>query len=354
MAKLIRQGKPKAGLPPGSVVYVGDKAKAPTRITLFDYEPDSYVETVIAEIEECEALRGRKSNTWINVDGLRDTDLIIKLDSLFGVHPLVLEDIVNTNQRPKMEDYGDYIYVVLKMLYFDTDKSPQMISEQLSLVIGSNYILSFQEEYGDYFDNIRERLRKDKGRLRKMGSDYLAYTLLDTIIDNYFIVLEKFEEDITRIEERLMKGQRVEASEIHQLMRWLVYLRKQVSPVRELVGSLHRTDSPLIRKSTKIYFRDLYDHTVHVIDTIESFRDILAGVHDIHLSSINIKTTEVMKVLTMISTVFMPLTFIVGVYGMNFDHMPELRWEYGYFAVWFVIIVIAWCMRIYFKKKKWI
>ncbi len=354
MPKFTHQGKSKAGLPPGSMVYVGSKAPTPTKITLFDYEPDNYVETIIADIDECTAFRGKKSNTWINVDGLRDTDLLAKLDSLFGVHPLVLEDIVNTDQRPKMEDYESYIYVVLKMLYFNPAKSPDMIAEQLSLVIGSNYVLSFQEEEGDYFHNIRERIRKDKGRLRRMGPDYLAYVLLDTIVDNYFVVLEKFEEDIGRIEERLMKGIRVEASEIHYLKRRLIFLRKQVSPVRELVGALQRSESRLINKNTAIYYRDLYDHIINVIDTIESFRDILSGLHDIHLSSINIKTNEVMKMLTMISTVFMPLTFIVGIYGMNFDNMPELGWEYGYFAVWGVILVIALSMRVYFKRKKWL
>jgi magnesium transporter len=353
MTKIARQGKPKAGLPPGSLVYVGNKAHTPTRITLFDYDAEHHTEKVITDIPQCAQFKESKSTTWINVDALRDTQLIAKLDSLFGVHPLVLEDIVHTDQRPKMEDYGEYIYVVLKMLYFDP-KSPDMVCEQLSLIVGSNYVLSFQEEEGDYFDNIRERIRKDKGRVRKMGADYLAYNLLDTIVDNYFIVLEKFEEDIGRIEDRLMKGKPVEGSEIHYLKRRLIFLRKQISPVREVVAALYRADSKLVHKTTEIYFRDLYDHVINVIDTIESFRDILSGLHDIHLSSINLKMNEVMKLLTMISTVFMPLMLIVGIYGMNFDYMPELHWRLGYFAVWGVMSVIALFMWIYFKRKKWL
>jgi magnesium transporter len=351
MSKISRQGKQKAGLPPGSMVYVGDKAHKPTRITLFDYDSGDYVEKSITDLQECGAFKDKKSTTWINVDALTDTTLISRLDSLFGVHPLVLEDIVNTDQRPKMDDHGEYIFVVLKMLYYDP-KSPEMVCEQLSLVIGSNYLLSFQEEEGDYFDNIRERIRKDKGRVRKMGPDYLTYTLLDTIVDNYFIVLEKFEEDIVRIEDRLAKG-RVDAAEIQHLKRRLVLLRKQISPVREVVAGLQRADSKLISKDTEIYFRDLYDHVISVMDTIESFHDIVSGLHDIYLSSINLKMNEVMKMLTMISTVFMPLTFIAGVYGMNFKHMPELSWEYGYFVVLGAMFAIALWMRMYFKRKKW-
>jgi magnesium transporter len=352
MTKLAR-GKAKAGLPPGSLVYVGNKSNVPVRITLFDYSTEDYTEKTITSIEECSAFKDKKSTTWINVDALTHTDTIAKLDSLFGVHALVLEDIVNTDQRPKIEDYGDYIYIVLKMLYYEP-KSPQMQSEQLSLIIGSNYLLSFQEEEGDYFDHIRERIRQDKGRLRKMGPDYLAYALLDTIVDNYFIVLEKFEEDIAAIEERLMKNAPIDTGEIHRLKRRLVVLRKQISPVREVVGALQRMESKLICKETGIYFRDLYDHVISVIDTIESFRDIVSGLHDIYLSSINLKMNEIVKVLTMISTVFMPLTLIVGIYGMNFDHMPELHWEYGYFGVLGVMLAIVWAMMVFFKRKKWL
>jgi magnesium transporter len=353
MKKIAPQGKPKAGLPPGSMVYIGDKGRAPTKVTLFDYEPDSYVQTVVADIDECMALKGDKSTTtWINVDGLGNTQWIAKLDSLFGVHPLVLEDIVNTEQRPKTEDYGDYIYIVVKMLYNDP-KSSEMVSEQLSLVIGRDYLLSFQEEEGDYFNNIRDRIRQDKGRIRRLGSDYLAYVMLDTIVDNYFVVLEKFQEDIGRVEDRLMGKQAVHASELHHLKRRLIFLRKQIAPMREVVSALQRVDSKLIHKTTGVYLRDLYDHVISVMDTIDSFRDVLSGLHDIHLSAINLKTNEVVKLLTIISTIFMPLMLIVGIYGMNFEHMPELRWKYGYLAVWLVMIGIVMVMTVYFKRKKW-
>lgn len=354
MTKLIRRGKPKAGLPPGSVVFVGEKKGPSTRITLFDYNEDQYVEKVITNLEECMPFKDQKTITWINVDGLADTIFIAKLDQLFGVHPLVLEDIVNTDQRPKMEDYGSYIYVVLKMLYVDV-VTQDMVSEQLSLVIGPNYVLSFQEEPGDYFDNIRERIRLYKGRVRKMGADYLGYALIDTIVDNYFLVLEKMEQDISQVEEKLMAGVgKVDATELHHLKRDLIFLRKQIAPVRELVGALQRADSKLIHKNTEIYLRDLHDHIVSVMDAIESFRDVVSGLHDIYLSSINLKMNEIMKVLTVISTIFIPLTFITGVYGMNFEHMPELKWETGYYEVLSVMVILGLTMVLYFKRKKWL
>ena len=354
MTKLIRRGKSKAGLPPGSLIYVGEKNGPSTRITLFDYDAERYAEKTITNLEECVPFKEQKSITWINVDGLTDMSFIAKLDQLFGVHPLVLEDIVNTEQRPKMEDYGEYIYVVLKMLYIE-GKTQDIISEQLSLVIGPNYVLSFQEKEGDYFDNIRDRIRKAKGRVRKMGADYLAYVLLDTIVDNYFLVLEKMEEDIARVEEKLMAAAgKTSSSEIHHLKRDLIFLRKQVSPVRELVNALQRADSKLIHKTTEIYLRDLHDHVISVVDAIESFRDILSGLHDIYLSSINLKMNEIMKVLTVISTIFIPLTFITGIYGMNFKFMPELEWRTGYFEVLAVMLVLALIMMLYFKRKKWL
>lgn len=353
MTKLIRRGRSKLGLPPGSLVYVGDKNKPSIRITLFDYDEEKYIEKTITNLEECVPFKDQKTITWINVDGLADTAFIAKLDQLFGVHSLVLEDIVNTDQRPKMEDYGEYIYIVLKMLYVENEHD--VVSEQLSLVIGSNYVLSFQEKEGDYFDNIRDRIRSYKGRVRKMGADYLAYVLLDTIVDNYFLVLEKVEEDIAQLEEKLMSsiGQ-VTASEVHHLKRDLILLRKQISPVRELVNALQRADSKLIRNATEIFLRDLHDHVISVMDSIESFRDILSGLHDIYISSINLKMNEIMKVLTVISTIFIPLTFITGVYGMNFEYMPELKWESGYFEVLAVMLVLALSMVLYFKRKKWL
>lgn len=354
MTKLIRRGKSKAGLPPGSLVYVGEKNRPLMRITLFDYDSERYVEKTITNLEECVPFKEQKTITWINVDGLTDTAFIAKLDQLFGVHPLVLEDVVNTDQRPKMEDYGEYIYVVLKMLYIER-QTQNIISEQLSLVIGSNYVLSFQEKEGDYFDNIRDRIRTAKGRVRKMGADYLAYVMLDTIVDNYFLVLEKMEEDISLVEEKLMAAAgKVTSSEIHHLKRDLIFLRKQISPVRELVNALQRADSNLVRKTTEIYLRDLHDHIISVMDAIESFRDILSGLHDIYLSSINLKMNEIMKVLTIISTIFMPLTFIAGIYGMNFKYMPELEWRTGYFEILSFMLAVALTMILYFKRKKWL
>ena len=245
-------------------------------------------------------------------------------------HPLVLEDILNTDQRPKMEEYGDYLYIVLKMLH-DKGKGNQIEAEQVSLVLGPNFVFSFQESGGDVFDQIRERLRTGKGRLRKMGADYLAYTLVDAIVDYYFVILEKLGERIELLEEELVAHPRTETlKEIHTLKREMIFLRKAVWPLREVISGLQRGESPLVQKTTGIYLRDVYDHTIQVIDTIETFRDMLSGVLDIYLSSVSNRLNPVMKVLTIIATVFMPLTFLAGVYGMNFKYMPELEWRWGY------------------------
>jgi len=270
------------------------------------------------------------------------------------LHPLILEDIVNTEQRPKMEDFEQYIFVVLKMLQYN-EKEDEIIAEQVSLILGSNFVISFQETEGDIFDPIRDRIRNSKGRIRKMGADYLAYALLDAVVDNYFTILEKIGEKIETVEEELVANPIPETLQIiHTMKREMIFLRKSVWPLREVVGGLQRAESALIQESTGIYLRDVYDHTIQVIDTIETFRDMISGMLDIYMSSVSNKMNEVMKVLTIFAAIFIPLTFIAGIYGMNFQYMPELEWQLGYFAVLLIMLLVAVSLLVYFRKKKWL
>jgi magnesium transporter len=306
------------------------------------------------EVEECFPFKDKPTVTWINIDGIQRIDVIEKIGKYFNLHPLALEDIVNTGQRPKMEDFVDYIFVVLKMLYYD-EKERETKAEQLSLVLGPNWVISFQENEGDVFDPIRERIRADKGRIRKMGADYLVYALIDAVVDNYFIILEKIGEKIEEIEDELVANPAPETLQaIHNLKRQMIFLRKSVWPLREVISRLERWESQLINKSTDIYLRDVYDHTIQVIDAIETFRDMLSGMLDIYLSSVSNRMNEVMKVLTIIATIFIPLTLVAGLYGMNFRYMPELEWPWGYPLVLFFMFAIGVLMLIYFRKKKWL
>jgi magnesium transporter len=277
-----------------------------------------------------------------------------KIGTHFGIHPLIMEDILHTGQRPKGEDLGDYLFIVLKMIYHDEEKD-EVIGEQLSLILGPNYVISFQEREGDVFNPIRERIRNAKGRIRKAGADYLAYVLVDAIVDHYFAILEELGGTIESLEEELVTNPRPETLQtIHTLKRELIFLRKSVWPLREVISGLEREESPLITEPTGIYLRDVYDHTIQVIDTIETYRDMVSGMLDIYLSSLSNRMNEVMKVLTMIATIFIPLTFIAGIYGMNFKFMPELEWHWGYPMALVVMLLIVGSMFIYFRRKKWL
>ena len=350
----IRSKLKKAGLPPGSLVYTGTRKLETVRITVLDYDENSFQEEHVAKIEDCFEFKKTPTVTWINIDGLHDVDIIEKIGNQYDFHPLMLEDILHTGQRPKFEDYEKYIYIVLMMLSFD-EESQTVQSEQVSIVLGKNYVISLQENIGDVFEQIRDRIRNAKGKIRKMGADYLMYTLLDAIVDNYFIILEKLGEKIEFLEEELVSNPMGKTlQQIHNLKREMVHLRRSVWPLRELISGIERSESDLILNSTDAYLRDVYDHTIQVIDTVESFRDMVSGMLDIYLSSVSNRMNEVMKVLTIIATIFIPLTFIAGVYGMNFKYMPELKWKFGYFGVWLIMIIITGGMLYYFKKKKWL
>jgi magnesium transporter len=355
MAATLKKRSQKAGLPPGSLVHIGEQKSERTRVFLMDYNEERLEEKEITDIDSCALYKDQSSVTWINVIGLHQVEVLEKLNACFGLHPLVLEDILNTEQRPKLEDFGGYVYIVLKTLFLNGGRGEEVGKDQVSLILGPNFVLSFQEKEGSLFNPINDRIRSGKGRLRKMGPDYLIHAILDTIVDQYFIVLEKLGERIEDLEEELMDRPRPATLQaMHQLKREMIFLRKAVWPLREVISGLERGESPLIQQSTGIYLRDIYDHTIQVIDTIETYRDMLSGMLDIYLSSMSNRLNEIMKVLTIISTIFIPLTFIVGWYGMNFKHMPELEWPWSYPMVIMVMLIIVLVMLFYFRKKKWI
>ena len=344
----------KSGLPPGSLVHLGEKRPEAVRITYFDYDERSFREKQGVSVEECLEFQNTDTITWINIDGIDEISIIEKIGKAYDLHPLILEDIVTSGQRPKFENYNTYAYIVLRMLTYD-DANQAVHSEQISIVLGPAYVISFQEDVGDIFDPIRDRIRFAKGRVRKMGADYLAYSLIDAIVDNYFGILEKIGERIEGLEDELIDDPTEDTlRKIHSLKREMMFLRRSVWPLRELVSGMQRDESPLIGSQTRIYLRDVYDHTIQVIDTIESFRDMASGMLEIYLSSLSYRMNAVMKVLTIIAMIFIPLTFIAGVYGMNFPNMPEIGWRFGYAAVLLLMLVVAAVMLVYFKRRKWL
>ena len=354
MMRFMKKISKKAGLPPGTLVHIGEKKAEKVKIRLIDYDEEHFEERELSSIEACCGYEEKPSVTWINIDGIHELDVAETLGRHYDLHPLVLEDILNTDQRPKVEDYERYLFLTLKMITYE-EKEKIVHVEQVSVILGSSFVISLQESEGDVFDSVRERLRKGKGRIRKSGPDYLAYALMDAVVDNYFLVLEKIGEDIEELEEEVIRKPGPETVEsIQNLKRELLYLRKSVWPLREAILSLEKGESPLIEDKTAIYLRDVYDHSIQIIDTVETFRDMVAGMLDIYLSGVSNKMNEIMKVLTIIATLFIPLTFIVGVYGMNFKYMPELEWHDAYFFVWAVMIAIAVLMLFYFRKKKWL
>ena len=354
MPRVVKERSKKKGLPPGTLIHIGEKKAEEVKITVIEYDEKNVQEKEVEAIEECFIFKEKPVVTWINIEGIHRIENIQKLGDCHGFHPLVLEDILNTDQRPKMEDYKDYLYIVLKMLH--NEKSPEIVAEQISLILGPNFVISFQEGIeSDVFNPLRERIRSGKGRIRRMGADYLAYALIDAVVDNYFVILEKIGEEIEYLEEELVKNPTTQTlHKIHRLKREMIFLRKAVWPLREVIGALERGESTLISDAIKIYLRDVYDHTIQVIDTIETSRDMLSGMLDIYLSSISNRLNEIMKFLTIIGTIFIPLTFIAGVYGMNFEYMPELKWRWGYFALLTLMSGIGITMLFYFKKKKWL
>ena len=353
ISKLLPKTGKRATIP-GTVSYVGKKRETPVKLHILDYNETDYTEKNINSVKESLPFKEGPTVTWLNISGVHDTKIIEDVGEHFHIHPLVLEDIANTTQRPKFEEYDNYLFVILKMAYFQKNTN-EVVLEQISLLIGTDYVISFQEKEGDVLEGLRARIRNNKGRVRKLGSDYLAYGILDMIIDNYFLVLEQIGEQIESLEEKLMHVADQEMlNSIYHLKQELLFLRKSIWPIREVVSGIQRAEHNLIQESTIVYLRDVYDHTIQVVETVETFRDMTSGMLDLYLSTISNRMNEVMKVLTIFAAIFIPLTFIVGVYGMNFDFMPELHWELGYYGIWGIMLTVILGMIIYFKKKKWL
>jgi magnesium transporter len=357
MRKNYRTRIAKTGLPPGSLVHVGERHPEEPLLSLMVYNDQEFKEKTLTGSEELRSWFQEQAEavTWLHIAGLHDIGLMEQLGDLYHLHPLTLEDILYTDQRPKMEDFGNYIYIVLKDFSLPPEPGGQLLHEQISIVFGPHFLISFQERQSPFMEPIRERIRAARGRIRKTGADYLAYTIIDAIVDQYFILLEKQGEKIEALEDQLVTHPgRDTLHAIQNIKREMLYLRKSVWPLREAVSALQRSDSTLVAAATDLYLKDVYDHTIQIIDTIETYRDMLSGMLDIYLSSVSNRLNEVMKVLTIIATIFMPLTFLAGVYGMNFKYMPELEWHWGYFMVLGIMVTVALSMVHFFKRKKWL
>jgi len=353
MSLFLKKSSKKAGLPPGTVVFVGEQKVEEIRITLIDYDENQYEEREIKNIEDCFPYKDTPSISWINIDGVHQVEVIEKLGHHFVLHPLLQEDVVNTHQRPKFDEFEDHLFIVLRMFFFNEEEN-ELEGEQISLIVGANFVISFQERQGDVFEQVRERLRNGRGRIRKKGSDYLAYSLIDAIVDSYYNILERLGESIETLQEQLVaEPKRKDLQIIQHLKRDMLFFRKSVYPLREVVGGLAKSESTLVKEDVLVYVRDVYDHVIQAIDTIETFRDMLSAMMDIYLSSLSNRMNEVMKVLTIIATIFIPMTFLAGVYGMNFKYMPELEWRYAYLFFWIVVSGVLIAMVAYFKRKKW-
>src|SRR6218665_1791263 len=340
------------GAPPGTMFYNGENTDAQVKITLIEFNETEFLEEEFFDFNQC--LRHMKDNQvkWINVEGVHDTELVGSIARTYNIHPLTQEDIVHVDQRPKYEEYDNYLLTIMKMIMY----KEEVYAEQLSIILLKDTVISFQEPGGgDAFDVIRTRLRQCKGRVRKLGADYLFYALMDAVVDYYFTVIEKIGDKIEKIEEEIINDpQRESLIQLYQLKREVIFLRKQVWPVRDMISNLLRSESEFITANTLLFFRDLQDHSTRIIDTVETYRDLLSGIMDIYLSTNSNKMNEVMKVLTIMSSIFIPVTFIAGVYGMNFEFMPELKSPYGYAITWIVMLSVMGGMIYYFKKQKWI
>lgn len=345
----------KTGLPPGSLVHVGKRQVDEAVVSLIEYNPEAITARHLDSAGDTAGCAESPSITWLDIVGLHDTQLLEELGKEFGIHPLVLEDILNTDQRPKAEVFDEYLFVVIKMMRPPAAGSDEIDIEQVSMIVGERFLITFQEKPGDVFNSVRDRLNAGKGRLRKTGADYLAHTLLDSIVDHTFLVLDYLAGRMEVIEESVLaQADSLALHHIYGLKHDLIMIRKAVWPLRDMVGTLIRDEPSLIKPETLPFLRDLYDHSIHAVDSLESYREMASALLEVHLSFVNNRMSEVMKVLTIIATIFIPLTFVAGVYGMNFMYMPELNWKWAYPTVLLVMLGIAGGLLAYFRAKRWI
>lgn len=345
--------KKNPNLVPGTVYYTGKKHKSTTGIEIIDFSKEYFQRFKTSEIEQVFKYEDPSHITWINVDGLNNSEPIIALGNHFNLHPLIQEDIVNIHQRPRIEEYDDFLFMVFKMLHYNEEGV--LTIEHMSLVMGKDYILTFQEADFDVFDDVKDRLEQSRGRIRSSGSDYLMFSLMDAVIDNYFSVVEFLSNKMELLEDKLFDNIDTQhiAGEIQELKKDLLRIRRAVLPLREVISKLEKIESSLIEERTNKYIRNLYDHIIQVQENVEIYREMIWGLMDMHLTNINNKMNEVMKVLTIMASIFIPLTFLAGIYGMNFEYMPELSLKYGYFYLLGIMFLISLWMIWYFKRKKW-
>lgn len=343
------------GLSPGTLIYTGTYKPEFIHISAIHYNENSYEEKKISKEQIRKHNATQDAITWINVEGLTDVSIIEKIGQEFKLHTLLLEDVLNVQQIPKLDDYADEGVLFLTVNEFNETEGQAFEQDQVSLIVGKNFLITFQEREGDAFEPVRQRIRSGKGRIRKSGTDYLAYALLDSLVDSYYSVLDTYHQQLLDIEDAIIGNPRSnQLQNIHDLSKNLITFRKTVSPVREIINRLLKDESGLISQSLHVYLRDLADHVSQIINTIDTNREFLSSLINTNLSNINNRMNEIMKVLTVISSIFIPLTFLVGVYGMNFDNMPELRWHYGYFIVWGIMLFIVVVQISIFKKNKWL
>ncbi|PKP25806.1 MAG: magnesium and cobalt transport protein CorA [Bacteroidetes bacterium HGW-Bacteroidetes-2] len=355
MARKKYKRKSKSGLAPGTLLFTGVQKMSQVDLNLIHYSEDHYEEIFPKSISEIIQIQKSFSGiSWVNIDGLHDENTIEEVCTYLGIHKLTMEDILSVGQRPKIEEHSGYLHIVLKMFMLDpTDDTIE--EEQLSFILKGNILITFQERTGDVFDSVRKRLKEGKGFIRKRGTDYLLYALLDSVVDNYFIILETFGEKLEQVETALLENpDKNTLNKLHLLRRETLNLRRSIYPLREVVSRFEKMEEPFINPEIKVFIRDLYDHTIQVIETIEVFRDMASGLLDLYMNSVSNKMNEIMKVLTIMASIFIPLTFIAGVYGMNFENMPELNYKYGYYIVWIIMLLLIVGMLFYFKKKKWL
>jgi magnesium transporter len=354
MSESFSYASEKSGLPPGSLIHVGEVHEHEHKITVFDYNKSSLNKHTIKTIAELLPYKTTDTLTWVIIDGLKDVSVIDDIGQHFDIHALVLEDILNTHQRPKFEEFDDYLYIVIKALSLAADQF-NVEYEQVSLLLLNKFVFTFKEKPDALFDPIFNRLNNDKSNLRNLGTDYLTYVIMDSIVDEYFGLQDNFDEFIETLEDELLANPSAQTLDsIQKIKRELIFLRRTISPLRELLAAIQRSESPLLNDKTKRYFGDVYDHAIRVTEAIESYRDLIAGMLDIYLSSVSNKMNETMKVLTIFASIFIPLTFIAGVYGMNFEYMPELKWRWGYPLLWVVFIGVSIFLLRFFKKKNWL
>ncbi len=346
--------KSKLGMAPGTPVFTGLQKMSKVDIAAICYSEDVFYESKPKTIDEViDTLKKSKGVAWINIDGLHDVAAIEAICGFLDIHKLTVEDILSVGQRPKLEDYSHYLHVVLKEITFDTELET-IEHEQISFILKGNVLVTFQERTGDVFDGVRKRIREGKGNVRKRGADYLLYALLDNVVDNYFVVLESFGEKLDDLETELLENpDKNTLTKLHNFRRETLGLRRTVYPLREMVAAFEKLEEPLFSHNNKVFTRDLYDHAIKVIETVEIYRDMTSSLLDLYINSVSNKMNEIMKVLTIMTSLFIPLSFIAGVYGMNFDNMPELHHKYGYYIVWGVMIVVFIGLLIFLKRRKW-